>query len=56
LFADNSSERRLAAPREEPAPIDLIDRYNSELVAEFLLRSEQVCCMWARTRLRSCGS
>ena len=42
LFADNSSERRLAAPREEPAPRDLIDRYNSNLVEEFLLRSEQV--------------
>ena len=42
MFADNSSERRLSAPREEPAPRDLIDSYNLELVQEFLLRSEEV--------------
>jgi uncharacterized protein len=42
LFADNSSERRLTAPRAEPSPRELIDGYNLMLVQDFLLRSEQL--------------
>ncbi|MET0592199.1 MAG: DUF790 family protein [Polyangiaceae bacterium] len=42
LFADSSSERRLSAPHEEPAPRAIVDEYNQALVQDVLLRSEEV--------------
>jgi uncharacterized protein len=42
LFADRSSERRLAAPSSEPTPTAVLAEYNVALVQEFLLRAEQV--------------
>jgi uncharacterized protein len=42
LFADNSSERRLSAPIEEPTARDLVDSYNLRLVQELLLHSEHI--------------